>query len=1148
MMRTLSESKTRSSVLSPLEIETFKEQLNAKLHEAKHPAVDEMVLLVSGIALPAISAIQQAFTNECSAELWVKVFTNCYRVERFRELDKVFLSRMGPDSALDLNTLKILDEIFQADRGYIDCFLKNATTFNKKYYSSAKLTEIFRQFQRFLKLYKGIAAPASHLVYPFDRGGNLQLSNCCEHFEQMKELHSKETKWQTLLHIDSKDLLHGMCHGRSNGQFPLSSTSDLNGLLSNEAFRSAFSLAEKRKIAEILKELSGHQSEDERLSMMRTLRDFKELHAVETFTTLLSSPILRAQKSLHIACAALEKCNREKDLFQDAALLTCLQSNEISPTIFLHRLNQISEEAFARQYTETELKGVLHKFDHQKFGLSGQDLQFVESEYKAIFALGPSLRGETVQEWQLRLDEVRAFSSKQTINATRRHLVIAIGREAMRLKFGIYPYNTQMLTLLGVLGVPGSCDSLRGRIAQVKTGEGKSTVIALLTFYLACQGKCVDIVSSSRYLAKRDWAKYRSFFAEFGMKSSHICTISPTPQQLQGQILYGTNADFELALMRHQLFENRHRILEKAGHSIDRPFNAVIVDEVDNLFIDSARDSARMAILSPWQASWVYPKIYEMVNASKAACENFIQKNDTSICDQNEYATLRRRLIEEKEFSLHFDIDRQLKTWIDSALRARYIRKLNRDYVIHSGKPSIDSSAETAKEIVIVDAVNTGRIKMGCRWTRGEHEFLEIKHGLIPKRELLTIASMSHARYFSKYSKIYGLTGTLGEEQERRELAEVYNVDTFDVPTHLENKRQDLPTIVCATADAHKRALTDEIAQLQNAHRPILLLFSTIDETLEFAEHLKATARTVEFAEYRGLIPLKFQILNDIQQEHEDQIVDKAGLPKQITIATNTAGRGTDIHLASESRARGGLHVVYTFYPESTRVETQGLGRAARQGQLGSSRMILLAPPEVQHLDDYRASLPLQRCIKEHHTYSERQHQLQLEAIHGDYLERFFKDLKRWEEALQPTSLEKLAEDWIAKSKSDRPECDLDHHATLKGLLSLKGDFRRCEELARHATLERAKSLWIAFFENFKSSMLEAIKLDWTTKFYHNLVERAHQPGETFSTKLSSDARVQQYKEMASGLYESNWRVFKKKNLDNPLDGFAMQISLLRKQ
>lgn len=252
---------------------------------------------------------------------------------------------------------------------------------------------------------------------------------------------------------------------------------------------------------------------------------------------------------------------------------------------------------------------------------------------------------------------------------------------------------------------------------------------------------------------------------------------------------------------------------------------------------------------------------------------------------------------------------------VQSAQTAYYQKKQNRDYIVRS-------------DIVIVDYANTGRTNEGCQWQSGIHQFLQVKHGLPPSAELLTSASISHPSFFAQYQEIYGLTGTMGEQIERLEVQEVYGVETFDVPPRFPSQRKTLKPRILPDKSKQAEVILRDIKQMKKSGRPTLILFESIKESNQFSDLLKSKG-------------IAHQLLNETQKESEDYIIARAGESEAVTDATNTAGRGNNIILSQQSKNAGGLHMIFTFYPENSRVEEQGYGRAGRQGNPGSCCMII---------------------------------------------------------------------------------------------------------------------------------------------------------------------------------------------------------------
>ncbi|MBA3237951.1 MAG: hypothetical protein H0T62_06315 [Parachlamydiaceae bacterium] len=488
--------------------------------------------------------------------------------------------------------------------------------------------------------------------------------------------------------------------------------------------------------------------------------------------------------------------------------------------------------------------------------------------------------------------------------------LMAIGRLALRIKFfPIYLHATQLVTVLGLLAHEN------GALAQVKTGEGKSLIVALLTFVLTMQKKDIHVISSSPSLAMRDQRDFCSFFKTFGVTSSHICRSEKKPEDFDAQVLYGVTSDYEFAIMEEILYFSK---------IFSRKFENTcgIVDEVDNLTIDTALNGARMGYPAEVTHGWVYLPIFNFLkqNISKDECHK--------LAAAKTLVSLKAFLKNYRggQFSTYVDgfSDYKLNKWLTSAFRAFHILTEKNDYVVQFKT----TEGHIQQEISIVDDGNTGKIMNGTRWSGGTHEFVEVKHQIANKDETIVPISMSHPVYYPLYPTIYGLTGTLGADSEREEIKKIYGIDSFDIPTNKPMLRIDAPPTILSNNLQHTKAIIDKIKAYQQHGRPILVICKTIQITEELEKQLKA-------------LNIPHEILNEIQQKSEEEILENAGLPGAVTISTNNAGRGTDIKLKGNSRANGGLHVLITFYPASQRVEEQLRGRAGRQGEPGSSEILL---------------------------------------------------------------------------------------------------------------------------------------------------------------------------------------------------------------
>ena len=566
---------------------------------------------------------------------------------------------------------------------------------------------------------------------------------------------------------------------------------------------------------------------------------------------------------------------------------------------------------------QTELSQIIQRFAEMPYALTPNMLSIIEQQYLRIQAFCSEYAHHSLETLSR---EARRWREEPSATQERRERFLALGLCAIFHHFQIVLHPTQVLTILGLLLSPQGC------LAQVKTGEGKSMIVALLGLLFAVEGKGIHIISSSQNLSIRDQQKFVSFFKNFEITTSHICEHDPHVERFQATILYGTASDFEFAIMRELIyFRTLFRESQRSG-SIKR-FDCVIVDEVDNLTIDTILHGARIAFPAEISYDWIYAPILSFVR----------NRRTMSVVELREYLCR----YEEGQFatpSLGVS-DERLTMWSRAAFHALYELQEGRHYVI--------IPSEGQKKVCIIDADNTGRLMADSRWGGGVHEFVETKHSIPVARESLTPLSLSHPVYYDMYQMIFGLSGTLGARSEREEIRDIYNIGSFDVPPYRQSRRIDaLPTIVPSQGILLEKILS--IVMNDRAQgRPLLLLCETI------ADSITVSTRLTEHQ-------VPHEVLNGIQKTPEEVVLQKAGRPGAITIATNTAGRGTDILLDEKGIRNGGLHVVLTFFPASLRVEQQARGRAGRQGQPGSSDMFVISshsPEELLAKRELRSAL-----------------------------------------------------------------------------------------------------------------------------------------------------------------------------------------------
>lgn len=624
-------------------------------------------------------------------------------------------------------------------------------------------------------------------------------------------------------------------------------------------------------------------------------------------------------------------CQLLMDLKDSAGILDEVAKLASEPSKLYVRVSEMHDEYIKSKDNVRNIDDLLTFFStsqYVEFPIPKEEMEAIRPEFLQVREHLEKLRQAPDEALKQEVD-------KASDNKTK---LVAIILETIRRHKKICVYDTQIVSLLALINYP---KNLKGRIAQIKTGEGKSSIIAMLSAYMGATGNFVDVVTSSDYLAVRDSIEFEGFYNALGLSASHICVPQPDKSHFKGQIIYGTSTDFEFAYLREGLYNEKLRFSYKKGKLVPRTFDVCINDETDSLFLDMARNAALLSIPDDTNLAWVYEHILDYVK--KLEVETFNRKTAREYVARlrdHLLAIGRGKYIEEvKMFS-----DLRLEFWLSSAYSAINYREEGRHYVV---KPVLTPTIEGMKyqeDIVIVDYANTGRMSEGSQWGHGLHQFLQTKHKLKISPESLTGASLAHPTYFQLYKVLLGLTGTMGENVERDEVKALYKVDTIDVPPHRGGERKRLSSYIAGSKDGHYKKLLAELTEMKASDRPSLVLFETIKDSENFHQFLERNH-------------IKHQLINTNQQESETYLVSRAGEAGMITIATNAAGRGTDIILAPKSLDAGGLHVIFSFYPDNSRVEGQGFGRSQRQGQPGSCQMILsMEDPRVQLLLE-RASI-----------------------------------------------------------------------------------------------------------------------------------------------------------------------------------------------
>ena len=473
----------------------------------------------------------------------------------------------------------------------------------------------------------------------------------------------------------------------------------------------------------------------------------------------------------------------------------------------------------------------------------------------------------------------------------------AVAREACYRAIGEKPYLVQ---LIGGLAIH------YGNIAEMKTGEGKTLTTVLPAYLNALSGKGVHVVTTNEYLSSRNAEWMKPIYDLLGITVGvNLRKLSPKEKRevYEKDITYSTNNEIGFDYLRDNM-------VVKAADRVLRPLNFCIIDEVDSILIDEARTPL---IISGGQLNSV--NLY--VNADRAAkiCKEDV---DYTIDEKTKSVSLTEDGAKkmEKHFKLDnlYDMDNTaLVHCLNQALKANYGFKKDVDYVVNED------------EVIIVDQF-TGRLMHGRQFSDGLHQALEAKEGVTINAETKTMATITFQNLFRMYNKLSGMTGTAKTEEE--EFRNIYNMYVIQIPTNKPVVREDLADLVYANAKGKYKAIINTVKQIHETGQPILI--GTI--SVEANEYLSSLLKKAG---------LKHEVLNAKNHEREAEIIAKAGEKGSITLATNMAGRGTDIKLGEGIRELGGLCVIGTERHESRRIDNQLRGRAGRQGDPGMSQFFV---------------------------------------------------------------------------------------------------------------------------------------------------------------------------------------------------------------
>lgn len=482
----------------------------------------------------------------------------------------------------------------------------------------------------------------------------------------------------------------------------------------------------------------------------------------------------------------------------------------------------------------------------------------------------------------------------------------AVCREASKRVLGMRHFDVQLM---------GGICLHKGSIAEMRTGEGKTLVATLAVYLNALSGKGVHVVTVNDYLATRDSEQMGRLYNFLGLSTGLIVAnldYNERKAAYASDVTYGTNNEFGFDYLRDNMVSD-------VSQMVQRPLNYAIVDEVDSILIDEARTP--LIISGPGNRSTDnYYKLAKIVPQLKKEEDYTIDEKQKTIAPTDSGIEKVEKMLGVENL---YDAENiELNHLLGASLRAHAMMHRDTDYVVKDG------------EVVIVDEF-TGRLMFGRRYSDGLHQAIEAKEGLKVERESQTLASITFQNYFRMYEKLSGMTGTA--KTEEKEFNDIYGLEVIPIPPNRPLVREDLPDQIFKTKAAKYRAVVRNAVERHKLGQPILIGTTSITQSEELSDML-----------LRAGVPHK--VLNAKHHEKEAEIVADAGQMGMVTIATNMAGRGTDITLGEGVPELGGLAILGTERHESRRIDNQLRGRAGRQGDPGSSQFFLSLEDDLMRI------------------------------------------------------------------------------------------------------------------------------------------------------------------------------------------------------
>ena len=496
----------------------------------------------------------------------------------------------------------------------------------------------------------------------------------------------------------------------------------------------------------------------------------------------------------------------------------------------------------------------------------------------------------------------KRVANGETLDALQAE-AFAVVREASRRVLGMTPFRVQIV---------GAAALHEGNIAEMKTGEGKTLTSTLAVYLNALAGKGVHVVTVNEYLASRDANEMGQLYEFLGLTvglNLNSMTKEEKREAYAADVTYSTNNELGFDYLRDNM-------VLYSEHKVQRPLFFGVIDEVDSILIDEAR--------TPLIISGQAAKAAELYRLSNMFVKTLKEEEDYSFDESTKGVVLTEKGIEkaEKSFSIEnlFDLDHvELNHVINQSLKAYVSMHIDIDYVVEEG------------DVVIVDSF-TGRLMKGRRYSDGLHQAIEAKEGLEVQNETMTLATITFQNFFRMYDKLSGMTGTAKTEEE--EFRNIYNMNVIEIPTNRPIVRDDRADLIYSSMEGKFKAVAEDIKERNAKGQPVLVGTVAI-ETSEI------------ISKYLTKYGVKHNVLNAKNHGREAEIILEAGQKGSVTIATNMAGRGTDIKLGEGVVEVGGLAVIGTERHESRRIDNQLRGRSGRQGDPGITQFYLSLEDEL---------------------------------------------------------------------------------------------------------------------------------------------------------------------------------------------------------